>query len=687
MFFKLFIVLSIVSRTHLTSSDEVIVETVDGDEENNVENIYNENIAPVEVVRTVTRNNYENPINYKNIYGRQERSQYNNPFMELIANVIGTQSGYKESDFFAFLRDEYPLPRGLQSPLPEYDFVIVGAGSAGCALASRLTENRNVTVLLIETGKPEMLLTDVPAIAPYFQSTPYVWHYYMEPQPGVCLGMENGRCFWPRGNAVGGSSVINYMIYTRGRPEEWDRIAAAGNYGWSYNEVLEYYKKSEKAKLDGFEKKPYRNRDGVLPVEFVPIKTKLIKAFLDAGRILGHPTVDYNAPEKMGFGKVQVTMSMGRRFSSAKAFLHNHKKRPNLHILPETRATKVLIDPQTKTAYGVEYVRNNVLHRVTVRKEVILSAGPIASPQLLMLSGLGPRDHLNSVGINVIQDLPVGKRLYDHICFPGLIFTVNETNISFLESQASDIHAIVQWLKNGDSAISSPGGVEGIGYIKTPVSDDPELVPDIELISIGGSIVSDGGPGGSKAVRKGMRITDNIFNNAFGPIDQTNTWSAFPMLLKPKSFGSIELKDNNPFSHPKMYGNYLTDPRDVATFVAAIRHIQELTETEPFQKYGTKLYPAIYPTCSSLQFNSDEYWECAVRTLTATLHHQVATTRMGPQTDPLAVVDPELRVHGIKRLRVVDTGIIPEPISAHTNAPGIMIGEKAADMIKLTWSI
>lgn len=416
-------------------------------------------------------------------------------------------------------------------------------------------------------------------------------------------------------------------------------------------------------------------------------RTKLIKAFLDAGRVLGHPTVDYNAPEKMGFGKVQVTMSMGRRFSAAKAFLHTHKNRPNLHILPETRATKVLIDPQTNTAYGVEYVRNDVLERVTVRKEVILSAGPIASPQLLMLSGVGPKDHLNSVGINVIQDLPVGKILYDHICFPGLVFTVNETNISFLESKASRIPVVVQWLKNGDGPISSPGGVEGIGYIKTPISDDPELVPDIELISIGGSIVSDGGPGGSKAVRKGMRITENVFNSAFGAIDNTNTWSTFPMLLKPKSIGYLELKDSNPFSHPKMYGNYLTDPRDVATFVAAIRHVQELTMTEPFQKYGTKLHQANYPTCRGLQFNSDEYWECAVRTLTATLHHQVATTRMGPISDPSAVVDPELRVYGIKRLRVVDTGVIPVPISAHTNAPGIMIGEKAADMIKLSWNI
>ncbi|XP_049879233.1 glucose dehydrogenase [FAD, quinone]-like [Pectinophora gossypiella] len=455
----------------------------------------------------------------------------------------------------------------------------------------------------------------------------------------------------------------------------------------SYNDVLYYYMKSEKADLKGFEKNPYRSRDGVLPVEFVPKKTKLIGAFLEAGKTLGHPTVDYNAPNGFGFGKVQVTMSKGHRQSAAKVFLHSHKKRKNLHILPEASATKILIDQQTNAAYGVEYVRNRVKYTARARKEVILSAGPIASPQLLMLSGIGPKAHLYSLGIPVLKDLPVGRTLYDHICFPGLIFKVNQTGISFTEERAVTLTTIADWLRDGDSLVSSPGGVEGIGYIKTPVSDDPELVPDIELISIGGSIVSDGGPKGSKAVRKGMRISETVFNEAYGDIDNTDTWSAFPMLLHPKSVGYLELKDNNPFSYPRMYGNYLTDPRDMATFIAAIRHIQALAATAPFQKYGLQVHPARFPSCRGVVFDSDEYWECAVRTLTATLHHQIATCRMGPVGDPLAVVDPELRVHGVYRLRVVDSSVIPRTVSAHTNAPAIMIGEKAADMIKYAWGL
>ena len=418
-------------------------------------------------------------------------------------------------------------------------------------------------------------------------------------------------------------------------------------------------------------------------------RTKLIKAFLEAGRILGHPTIDYNSPDELGFGYVQATTIYGHRCSAAKAFLHKQKKRRNLHILPESTVTKVLIDPQTKTAYGVNYVRNRVKSTVRARKEVILSAGPIASPQLLMLSGIGPKNHLKSVGIPVIQDLPVGQTVYDHICFPGLIFELNTTGVSLSEPRALSIREAVTWLRNGETDLASPGGVEGIGYIKTPLSDELDSIPDIELISIGGSLISDGGPGGSKAVRRGIRIRDDVFDAAFGEIDRISkdSWSAFPMLLHPKSVGRIELKDSNPFSHPLMYGNYLTDPKDVATFIAAFRHVQALVATPPFQRYGAKLHRADYPLCRSMVYDSDEYWECALRTLTATLHHQIATCRMGPVGDPLAVVDPELRVHGVNRLRVVDSSVIPRTVSAHTHAPAMMIGEKAADLIKYTWNV
>lgn len=401
---------------------------------------------------------------------------------------------------------------------------------------------------------------------------------------------------------------------------------------------------------------------------------------------MGIPTIDYNSPEQLGFGYVQVNMRNGRRLSSSKAFLHPNKRRPNLHILPSATVTKLLIDKNTRTAYGVEYVRNRLSSKVRARREVILSAGPIASPQLLMLSGVGPKEHLRSHGIPVIQNLPVGRTLYDHVTYPALIFTLNSTNVSLNENRDGNVQNFLEWSQFGDNVVASPGGVEGIGYIKTPLSNQQDRIPDIELISLGGSLMSDGGATGSKAVRRGMMISPELFDKVFGAIDNTETWSIFPMLVHPKSVGYLELKDKNPFSHPRIYGNYFTHRNDVATMIASIRFVQALAATPPFQRFGARLHKANYSMCRGLTYDSDEYWECALRTLTITLHHQIATCRMGPVGDPLAVVDPELRVNGINNLRVVDSSILPRTVSVHTHGPAVMIGEKAADMIKSTWT-
>ena len=392
--------------------------------------------------------------------------------------------------------------------------------------------------------------------------------------------------------------------------------------------------------------------------------------------------MDYNAPDQLGFGYTQATISKGHRVSAAKAFLHPHKKRRNLHILTDARATKVLIDPQTKRAYAVHYVKNGVKHTVRCRKEIILSAGPIASPQLLMLSGIGPEEHLKSLGIPVLANLQVGRVLYDHIAFPGVLFKLNTTNASLLEPKVATLENLIQWLHYGEGLLTTTGAVEGIGYVKTSVSQDPENVPDIELLSMGGSLVLDSGG----ALRESWRLDKKIYDNAYSALYGKDTWSAVVMLLQPKSKGYLELKDTNPFSHPKMYGNYLTDPQDMAAMLEAVKHVIRLANSEAFDKYSPRLYLPEYPACRNVVPGSDAYWECAIRTMMITLHHQIATCRMGPHTDPYAVVDPELRVYGVDGLRVVDSSVIPRPTCAHTNAPAIMIGEKGADLIKKTWS-
>lgn len=397
---------------------------------------------------------------------------------------------------------------------------------------------------------------------------------------------------------------------------------------------------------------------------------------------MGHPTIDYNDPDQLGFGYVQTISNKGHRMSAAKAFLHPHKRRKNLHILSEARATKVIIEPQTKRAYAVEYVHNYVKRSVRCRREIILSAGPIASPQLLMLSGVGPKENLQTLGIPIIADLQVGKSLYDQISFPGVVFKLNTTNASLLEHKVATLPNLMQWLQFGDGLLTTPGGVEAIGFLKTALSEDQAQIPDIELISMGGSLTSDSG----SAIRKSWKISDRTYIKSFGALKGEDTWQAIPVLLHPKSKGYLELRDTNPFSHPKLFGNYLTDPRDLATLKEAVKFIIQLGESECFRKYNASLYLPPYPSCLSYPLGSDQYWECAIRTMVVSQRNPVSTCKMGPSTDPYAVVDPQLRVYGVDGLRIADSSVLPQTLSARTNVAEIMIGEKAADMIKKTWS-
>lgn len=414
---------------------------------------------------------------------------------------------------------------------------------------------------------------------------------------------------------------------------------------------------------------------------YLLFSTPLLQKFLEAGIELGHKRVDYNKPNKMGFSSVQANLNSGKRDSASKAFLRPFKNRKNLHILPKSRVVHIKINKETKTAKSVQYVRNRLQYEVKARREIILSAGAFASPQLLMLSGIGPKVHLEELGIPVIQDLKVGENMYDHMCYPGLIFLTNTTDSGISEKRDLNPKTFLRWLKYGDSIISLPGAVEGLAFLKTNISEETIKHPDLELIFLPGGITSDE----SQTVRKGMKISDEFFEKVYGDIVEKECWTVFPMLLAPKSKGYMKLKDKNPFHWPKFYYDYFSDRRDMLTLIEGIKYAIKLSETKAFQSVGSKLHDRHFPTCYSYPFGTDEYWECAVRTLGVTLHHQTSTCKMGPSSDPEAVVDHELKVHGIKGLRVADTSIIPRAITAHTSAPAIMIGEKLSDILKNTW--
>lgn len=378
---------------------------------------------------------------------------------------------------------------------------------------------------------------------------------------------------------------------------------------------------------------------------------------------------------------VQSNTRGGRRWSAEKAFLRPALGRPNLKILTKARAVQILIDPQTKRTYGVKYVKNRQYFTALTRKEVIVSAGALSSPQLLMLSGIGPKEHLAKLGIPLIQNLPVGQKLYDHITFFGLMFTVNQS-IVYDQNELYDPKVILRYIQDGISPLSSLGGVEALTYIQTgPTKVTRKPYPDIELIYVAGSLNTDKG----EFYRKTFRITDKVYNTVWKPLEDKYVWQVLPMLVHPKSYGHLELKSKNPYHWPKFYGNYFSRQEDIKTFIAAIREIQRIATMPALQKYGTQMVTTPIPGCERFVFDSDEYWECALRHVTPTLHHQVATCKMGPVHDREAVVDNRLRVYGIKNLRVVDTSIIPIPLTAHTNIPAMMVGGKAADLIKEDW--
>jgi choline dehydrogenase len=524
-----------------------------------------------------------------------------------------------------------------------FDYVIVGAGSAGCVLADRLSADGQRSVLLLEYGGSDRsIFIQMPSALSIPMNMPkYNWFYYTEPEPHL----GGRRMHTPRGKVLGGSSSINGLVYIRGNPQDFEGWSAQGAAGWAYRDVLPYFRRAEKRQEGGNE---YRGNSGKLETRYGTLSNPLHAAWLAAAGEAGYPsTADVNGFQQEGFGRMDMTVADGRRCSASNAYLRPAMRRPNLKVLTHALATRILF--AGRRAAGLEYRRGGLTHRVQIARELILSAGPINSPQLLKLSGVGPAAELRAHDIPVVHDLPgVGENLQDHLEFYFQVAC--KEPISLYSSINLWNRALIgaRWLLRKDG-LGATNHFETCGFIR---SRPGVPYPDIQYHFLPMAVAYDGS----------ALAQEHGFQAHVGP-------------MRSKSRGCIRLVSSNPLDKPRILFNYLSEPDDWTEMRACVRLTREIFAQGAFDRFrGREIQPG-------KDVQTDAQIDEFIRAKVESAYHPSCSCKMGGSHDPMAVVDPQTSVYGVEGLRVVDSSIMPSITTGNLNAPTIMVAEKAADHI------
>ena len=526
-----------------------------------------------------------------------------------------------------------------------YDYIIAGAGSAGCVLANRLSEDGRTTVLLLEAGPEDKSpFIHMPAgVAQLLRSPAFNWQFDTEAEPN----MQNRELYWPRGKVLGGSSSINGIVYIRGHASDYDEWEQLGNKGWSYNDCLPYFKKAE-GHCKG--ESAFHGGSGPLKVSIPDMKNELFQTCLDAGKQAGYPlTDDFNGAQQEGFGIYHQTKFNGKRCSTAVAYLKPARNRKNLTVITGARASKILMEGNK--AVGMEYVKNGTTYSEKTSKEVLICAGAVQSPQILKLSGIGPAQELKQFGIPVVKDLPgVGENLQDHLDVGIQYYCEKPVTLArTARNPLLAIAALLQYMFFKKGLLSS-NGLETGAFLKS----DPSLAkPDLQFHFIIAFMI-DHARDMSSLLEDGMMLHS--------------------CQLRPESKGKITLRSTDPLDSPKIFANYLSAEKDQKVQIAGVKMARKVFAQEAFATYlGKERMPG-------KEVQSDDEILDYIRKKGETIYHPVGSCKMG--NDAMAVVDGNLKVHGVANLRVIDASVMPTLVGGNTNAPTIMIAEKIADKIK-----